>query len=365
MFGVVVGVIVGGFLLTIASSGCVGDSTEATDGFGGFAGEILVEGLNGPTQLVVADDDSDWWVAQLAGGENDRSGQVLRIDPGARDAVPELMLEGLDKPTGLALFAGELWVMERDRLTRGPIGGLIDGSDRVVVIDQLPNNGRSQGTLTVDGDRLLYNTSGRLEDDDTPAPGSGSLWAVTLDAESGEASIDPIADGFKHAYAHVRSTDGTLYTTEIGDGRFDGQQPADELVAVVPGVDHGWPQCVGDNRLVVEYNEANGDCPDAPPSTALFPSGATPTSVSPLPAPFSDLLAVALWNTGEVVVVAVSGSSTGADAQGPTDYTVAYEGVERPQHLVLNNGRLLLTGHQAGTIVALTAIENGTTIVGS
>ena len=46
------------------------------------------------------------------------------------------------------------------------------------------------------------------------------------------------------------------------EGRFDGEPPADELVAVEPGVDHGWPRCVGDNRPVAEYGHERFD--DAP-----------------------------------------------------------------------------------------------------
>ncbi len=351
----------------LAISGCLSDSTDSS-GIVGFADELVVDGLDGPTQLVVAD-DGDWWVAQLAGGENDRSGQIVRIDPQRPDVAPTVMLEGLDKPTGIALFNDELWVMERDRLSRGPIGGSVDGSDRVVVADDLPNNGRSQGTLTPDGDRLLYNTSGRLEDDGTPTPTSGTLWSVTIDPDTGDTNtdttIEAVADGFKHAYAHVRADNGTLYTTEIGDGRYDGQPPFDELVMVVPGVDHGWPQCVGNNRVVAEYTEANGDCPDAPPSIALFPPGATPTSVARLPSPHDELLAVALWNTGQLVLVDIGGHVTdghvtedhvtdGEVTEDEPGYVVAYEDVERPQHLVLDGDRLLLVAHSAGTIVSLT-----------
>ncbi len=331
--------------LSVLTSACLSDSSGSdSGGVVELAGEVLVDGLNGPTQLIVAEDGS-WWVAQLAGGENDAQGQVLRLDPDNAAADPVVMLDGLDKPTGIALFADELWVMERDRLSRGPIGGLVDGTDRVVVADDLPNNGRSQGTLTPDGDRLLYNTSGRLQGDGTPTPGSGALWAVTVEEATGVADIEPVADGFKHAYAHLRTSDGTLYTTEMSDGRFDGQPAADELVAVTPGVDHGWPQCVGDNRAVAEYTEANGGCPDAPRSTAVFPPGATPTSVAPIPGR-PNMLAVALWNTGEVVVVETAGDSTG--------YVVVYEGAERPQHLVSDGDRLLLTDHSAGTIISLT-----------
>ncbi len=334
------------------ATGCVADDTGSHDDVTGSLNEVvLVTGLAGPTQLVVADDGS-WWLAQLAGGEDDGTGQVVRLDPDDPGAGPEVILVGLDKPTGIALFAGDLWVMERDRLTRGPIGGAVDGSDRVVVADDLPTNGRSEGTLTVDGDRLLYDTSGRLEVDGTPTPGSGTLWAVTADGR-----ITEVATGFKHAYAQVRTggedgggdtADGTLYTTEIGDGRYDGERPLDELVPVTPGADHGWPRCVGDNRVVIEYGGTEQDCATKPRPLAVFPAGATPTSV--VAAPWDpEVLLVALWNEGQVVAV-----STGSGpAAGEGTYSVASTVAEHPQHLTVDGDQVLLTDHVAGRIIAL------------
>ena len=343
--------------LTLASlfaSACVDD--DGIDGVGNpdanasaaLIGEVVVEGLSGPTQLTV-DAEGFWWVAQLAGGENDGSGQVARLDPDSPDSEPEVVLDGLDKPTGIALFAGELWVMERNRLTRGSIGGAVDGSDRVIVADDLPTNGRSEGTLTVDGDRLLYDTSGRLEVDGTPTEGSGTLWAITADGE-----ITSVATGFKHAYAHARTDDGTLYTTEVGDGRYDGERPQDELVPVTPDADHGWPRCVGDNRVVIEYGGTESDCAAVPRPLALFPAGATPTSVV-VPPWDSELLLVALWNEGQVAAVSTdagrpAGNDSGDDVAG---YDVVYTGAEHPQHLVVDGDRVLLTDHIAGRIIAL------------
>lgn len=328
----------------ILAVGCVGDDPSSNQVNGGLVGEVVVEGLSGPTQLII-DDDGSWLVAQLAGGENDGNGQVVRIDPASPNADPEVVLSGLDKPTGIALFDDDLWVMERDRLTRGPIDGTPGGADRVVVADDLPTNGRSEGTLTVDGDRLLYDTSGSLEADGTPTPGSGALFAVTVDV-GGTAEISTVATGFKHAYAHTRAGDGTLYTTEIGDGRYDGERPPDELVPVVEGADHGWPRCVGDNLPVAEYGGTEAACVGVPGSLAVFRAGATPTSV--VAAPWDpQVLLVSLWNEGQVVAVSTS-------AGDPGGFEIVYTRAEHPQHLTVDGDRVLLTDHIAGRIVALT-----------
>ncbi len=313
--------------------GCTDDATRAPVGAEPeeLRGEVVVEGLPGPTQLAIGP-DGRWWVALLNGGENENSGQVVTIDPAAGE--PVVVVDGLDKPTGIALFGDQLWIMERDRLTRGPL----DGSDRLVVADDLPTNGRSEGTLTVDGDQLLFDTSGRITDGEV-VEDSGILWAATADGE-----YEELASGFKHAYAHARSADGTLYTTEVADGRFDGEIPADELVAVTPGLHHGWPQCVGDNQPVAEYGGEPSTCDPLPSSTALFGPGATPTSV--VFAPWDDELAlVALWN--ESVVVALNPDDPGATPE------VVYQQAQHPQHLTVDGDRVLLTDHTSGTIIAL------------
>ena len=318
--------------LMLLAAGCGPD-----DGAGAYAITVVVGGLDGPTQLAVTDDA--WFVAQLNGAENDDSGQVLRFDPDDLDAAPVVVLDGLEKPTGVAVFAGALWVMEERRLTRSSL----DGSNRTVVVADMASNGRSQGTLTVDGDRLLFDTSGtkRLPPgpSGSPVENSGVLWAVDA-----EGVVTNVAWGFKHAYAHVIGSDGRLWTTEISDGTFDGAPASDELVAVRESTDHGWPVCVGDNRAV-EAAGVTDPCAGVPRSHALFGPGATPTGLAVSPWDPSRLF-VALWVDATIVEVDL-------DAVAPVTPVVVTTELDRPQHLVVDGVRLLATDHGAGTIVAI------------
>lgn len=310
------------------------------DRVGAYRVDPIVGGLEGPTQLALTDDA--WFVAQLNGGESDGTGQVLRLDPDDLGADPAVVLEGLQKPTGVAVFAGELWVMEERRLTRGPL----DGSARTVVVDEMTYNGRSQGTLTVDGTRLLFNTSGTTRlppgPDGSPAEVSGALWAVDA-----SGTITNLAWGFKHAYAHVVDNAGTIWTTEMSDGSYDGEPAADEVVAVANGANHGWPSCVGDNRPVVESGVTD-PCAGVPGSQATFSPGATPTGIAVAPWD-GERLVVALWVEGRVVQFSRSPSDAPAEIEPVTDQLL------RPQHLIADGQRLLVTDHEAGTIVAIEA----------
>lgn len=321
--------------------GACGDDPNTTSdaATGDLQAQAVATGFEFPTQLFVGDDQ--WFLAQLSGAENDATGSILRIDPDDLDAQPLVLLEDLDKPTGVAVFAGELWVMERQRLSRGPL----DGTNREVVVDDMAFNSRSQGTLTVDGDRLLFNTSGslrRLDPANTnPQDSSGVLWSIDSEGE-----VSAIASGFKHAYAQTRSADGTLWATEMTDGQFDGRPAEDEIVAIEEGADHGWPSCVGNNRPVTERDGTEDSCASVPNSHALFDVSATPTSI--VVAPWDDaLLVVTLWNEGTVVTIPVAPGAV------PHSGTVVYQGVDRPQHLAIDGDRLLLVDFNGGQILEL------------
>ncbi|HSJ45996.1 MAG TPA: hypothetical protein VK923_15075 [Euzebyales bacterium] len=86
----------------------------------------LVSGLEGPTQMIVGPDDR-LWVAQLVGGENAGTGQVVAVDRDSGEL--DVLVDGLDKPTGIAWLDGGLWIAtptsvlraeDDDRRTRRP-----------------------------------------------------------------------------------------------------------------------------------------------------------------------------------------------------------------------------------------------------
>ena len=99
-------------------------------------------------------------MAQLNGGENDQQGQVIRVN--LNDGREVVLADQLDKPTGIAVLNNELWIATRDALLHRT---LEDGAELETVLEGLPNNGRSNGTLTVTPDnKILYETSGNKRD---------------------------------------------------------------------------------------------------------------------------------------------------------------------------------------------------------
>lgn len=300
----------------------------------------VASGLSGPTQIA-SDGAGGYVVAELNGGEREGSGRVLRY--ATLPGEPVVLLDGLVTPTGVTVERGLLWVMERRRLTVGPLD---DPSDRRIVLDDLPFNGRSQGTISaVPGGGILFDTSGRIdrsgENGFGLAEGSGTLWFLA----DPDAEPVPFATGFKHAYAHAPLPDGRWVVTEISDGRLDGAVPPDEVVIASRGDDFGYPRCVGDRQPVFEAGGDAETCAATPRSLGLLDPGATPTGVAIAPWDRAAVF-VALWNRGELVSVRLD-----APLNGAVDVVIA--AFDRPHHVLADDERLLVTDHAAGTVVSV------------
>lgn len=335
-------------LLAGCSSGDAGQADAETDAVAdldvaaGLRIELVATGFDRPTQLVAAG-EGRFAVAQLAGGENDASGQVLLLD--SVFAERSVIQQGLDKPTGIAVVGDRLFVQERNRLGVTSLGR---GAPIETVVDDMPNNGRSQGSLTVTDDgALLFDTSGAKRGAER-VEGSGILWRLAEPLDWRGTAPEAFAFGFKHAYAHTATTDGRVFSVEMSDGTFDGRRASDELVVIESGDDAGWPFCVDDNRPVTEFGGTAAACAPLPRSHALFGPGATPTAV--VVAPWdAGMLLVALWIPGRIVAVPTE------PGEEPHRGEVIVEGIESPQSLLVDGDRVLVVDHATGSIYALTA----------
>ena len=319
--------------LAVILVGCGDDSS-------GDAPEVVVDvvadGFDGPTQIG-HDGRGGFVLAELNGGEGDGTGRVLHLE--SLDAEPSVLVDGLLTPTGGAVDGDLLWIMERRTLS---VASLDDPSDRRIVLDDLAFNGRSEGTISaVDGGGIVFDTSGR-RDGGALEPGSGRLFFLA----GPDAEPDEFAVGFKHAYAHAPLGDGRWLVTEVSDGRLDDVRPPDELMIVERGDDFGYPRCIGDRVAVAETGGTEDECDAGPPSLALFEPQATPTGV--VVAPWDDETAlVALWVRGEIVSVPVE------PGDEPHQPAVVVDTIERPQHLLVDGDRVLVTDHESGRILAL------------
>ena len=300
----------------------------------GYTASLVATGLEQPTHMTLGP-DGRLWLAELSGGENAGTGQVVALDGATGER--EVLLDGIFKPTGLAVLADDLWIASGRDLLRAPLTDGRPGTPETV-LQNLPFNGRSNGTLTVAPDgALLFETSGSRRGNEAVA-GSATLWRL----EPANPTPQALATGLKGAYAHTFDAGGVLYTTEIGDDPVNGQAPPDELNRVTPGGDYGWPQCYGDRQPARNYGGTAEGCAETRAPLALFAPQSTPTSV--VISPFEeDALLVALWGPATPGVVSVN-TETG-------EVTPFISGLRAPQSLlVLPDGSLLVSDFSAGVL---------------
>lgn len=324
-------------LSILSLAGCTASSDTTTDPPSAVAEpSVVVDGLSGPTQFT--DGPGTWLlVAQLAGDEEAKTGQVLAVDPVTDKRV--VLYDNLDKPTGVAWLNGFVWIMERRRLVRGEWRGAgTTPSPLTVMVDDLPFNGRSEGTLTVTPDnRILYETTGNIVDG-AVVDGSGTLWVF----DPLTKTSSKVATGLKNAYAQVFLPDGRLLTTEIGDN-IDAA-PVEE-VNVLPysgpssrSVDAGWPTCPGEK-----------ECQGVVTPIATFDRNTTPTGI----AIDGTSAYVSLLVTGEIHRLPLTDAGTGR-----VKTTVIASGFEGPHTILARpDATLWISEHFADRIVALNVTQ--------
>jgi glucose/arabinose dehydrogenase len=250
----------------------------------GYQSDAYTSGLNSPTHLAFALDGA-LYVTELNGGENDGIGRVVRIDkPGA---TPQVVLEKLLKPTGIAFAGNSYYIVSRNQLLVGSFDAGKFGEPHSVFSDPIPFNGRSLGQIVLAPDGLLY-----FQSTGTELAWRDSGFIYSLKAGTTERKI--VARGLKNAYSFAwNPKTGVMYTTEIGDANIRSVgAPPEELNVVKIGGNYGWPQCYANQKEDAGWGGNRNICADTDIPLAMFPPQNTPTGI----AWFNDKLIVTLFN---------------------------------------------------------------------
>jgi glucose/arabinose dehydrogenase len=183
-----------------------------------------------------------------------REGRIVRLARDANgDGLPdaqETLLAGLDKPHGIDLHEGWLYVGEGSAVARVRFdletGRTLGEPERIVT--GLPTGGNHwTRTVRVGPDGFLYVTVGSscnvcLEEDERRA----AMLRFRLDGSGGEV----YARGLRNAVGFDwRPGTGELFATDNGRDLLGDDLPPCELNRVVQGGDYGWPVANGDRQL--------------------------------------------------------------------------------------------------------------------
>ena len=191
-----------------------------------------------------------------------REGNIVRLVRDADgDGLPdgrEVLVSGLDKPHGMDLHAGWLYVGEGSAIARvrfdAESGKTLGAVERVVV--GLPEGGNHwTRTVRVGADERLYVTVGSscnvcIEEDERRAA------MLRFRVDGSEAEI--YARGLRNAVGFDwRPGTDELYATDNGRDLLGDGEPPCELDRIVQGGDYGWPVANGDRRLDPDFGAGN------------------------------------------------------------------------------------------------------------
>jgi glucose/arabinose dehydrogenase len=237
-------------------------------------------------------------------------GRIALLRPDAdgdgRSDGERTLLDGLNRPHGLDLHDGWLYIGEADAIARvrfdAAAGAAAGPVERIVT--GLPSGGNHwTRSVRVGPDGWLYLSIGSscnvCEEDD---PRRAAILRFHLDG-SGE---EIYAHGLRNAVGFDwRPASGELYATDNGRDLLGDDFPPCELDRIVPGGFYGWPYLNGDNVPDPDLGDAYTGRPgDAIPPAHAFrahnaPLGITFVRPGDAPAGLEDAALVALhgsWN---------------------------------------------------------------------
>ncbi len=352
----------------------------------GFCVRPIATGMLKPRQLTQGL-AGEILVAESGPGWRHNRGRVsaLRARPDGTWSQTALV-EGLDRPHGIAFRDGYVWVAEAGRIARfrHPAEGAVSLE---TVLGDLPADGRHpHKTLAFSPDGSLFFSVGSATDncqaqgsraalDPCPerAPVAPAIErGVVMRWDSRRARAEVFSRGLRNNLGLAwHPTTGRLYGVENARDYIDRADatlsdaalPHDELNELTRRSDHGWPYCYDDKVVSPEYRADPTRCRatrapaiDLPPHSA--PLGITFYQGEMFPAEYRGAAFVAYHGyraEGHRVVVIPFGAD-GAPSGPPEDFISGWE--ERPGrphgHLtglaVIDDGSLALTDDVGGAV---------------
>lgn len=214
----------------------VASQLRAAPGF-----EVAIYASDLPSaRLMVAAEGGQILLSQPRGGlvtvlEPDRDGD-------GRSDGRRVLFSGLDRPNGLDIHEGYLYVAEATRIFRirfDSQAATVAGERQVLVAGLTADGSHWRKTVRVGPDGALY-------------VGQGSTCNVCIEADSRRATVmrwpleggegEVIASGTRNPYGFDWAPwDQSLYATENGRDLLGDDLPPDELNRIVTGGFYGWP----------------------------------------------------------------------------------------------------------------------------
>lgn len=221
------------------------------------------------------------------------TGQVIELQPTGAGPQPELLLDGLDQPHGLAFAGNTLYVAESDQVDAYDFAGGSATGQRVVA-PGLPDAkspdlrgaySHALKSVVVGPDGAVYfsigSTGNISEADRSATPPRATIMRVP----PGGGPAAPFATGVRNGTGLAVAPDGSIWIANNGrdnapdpDGQvredYVNDHPPEQVAKLTPGRELGWPYCNPDGgpadlSFIRDMNtNADGsklDCATLPP----------------------------------------------------------------------------------------------------
>ena len=238
------------------------------------------------------------------------SGDILLLghdaDGNGKPDTRATLIEGLERPLGMDISGGWLYIAESNRVSRIRFDsdtGTVDGTLETVVEGLTDNGNHWSKTIRIGKDKKLYLAQGSTcnicEEEDSRR---ATLMRFQLDGSQPEI----IATGLRNSVGFDWAPwNGALYATENGRDLLGDDLPPCELNQIEAGNFYGWPYFYGDNIVDPDMGDdplAKDRDPTAPAHNFRAhnaPLGMTFLDPNTLPPPYERAALVALhgsWN---------------------------------------------------------------------
>ena len=194
-----------------------------------------------------------------------KSGRVLLLrkdqnGDGRADDV-EILLDGLNRPHGLALHQGWLYVAESDTVLRirfDESSGQVSRPHETIIRNEFPGDGGHwTRTLGIGPDEHLYVSVGSsCNVCEESHPARAAMLRFRLNGSGGEV----YAKGLRNTVGFDwHPISGDLYGTDNGRDLLGDDFPPCELNRIEPGRHYGWPYANGMNVPDPDFGDRNPD----------------------------------------------------------------------------------------------------------
>jgi len=196
----------------------------------GYAAEVYASGLRRPTALAFGPDGLLYATQE--------SGEIIAVGRGS--ARPRVLARGFATPLGLAWSGRTLFVSAQGSLHRLEVRGKRVTARRTL-LRRLPFGRHQQDTVAVGPDGRLYLGSGSTCDVCRERDRrSGTILSLRPDGRE----LWVVARGLRNPFGLAfHPASGRLYVSDNGRDDLGPREPAETIVLVRRGSDHGWPRC--------------------------------------------------------------------------------------------------------------------------